>query len=350
MFFPKNIKIIGVTGTNGKTTTTSIIYEILKKSKDNVHLMGNIGFPLCSFVPHVKDGDILIIEISDHQLCNIDKFKTDISILTNISEAHIDFHGTYEKYKEMKKRIFNRHTKKDVSILNMSNEEGLALSNDIVSTKKYFSSQNKIDEGCYIDDNYLYYNNEKIISLNSIKIKGVHNHENIMAALLAVKEFGIDNQDIVEVLKDFKGVEHRIEFVSNIKGRNVYNDSKSTNNKSTITALTSFDEPTILILGGLDRGQSFDELKEYLGNVKAIIAYGETKRRIFDFAKNAGIICEMTENLGEATKRAYALSEDKDIILLSPACASWDQFKDYEERGEAFKRYINNIGKEGNNE
>jgi UDP-N-acetylmuramoylalanine--D-glutamate ligase len=350
MFFPKNIKIIGVTGTNGKTTTTSIIYEILKKSKDNVHLMGNIGFPLCSFVPHVKDGDILIIEISDHQLCNIDKFKTDISILTNISEAHIDFHGTYEKYKEMKKRIFNRHTKKDVSILNMSNEEGLALSNDVVSTKKYFSSQNKIDEGCYIDDNYLYYNNEKIISLNSIKIKGVHNHENIMAALLAVKEFGIDNQDIVEVLKDFKGVEHRIEFVSNIKGRNVYNDSKSTNNKSTITALTSFDEPTILILGGLDRGQSFDELKEYLGNVKAIIAYGETKRRIFDFAKNAGIICEMTENLGEATKRAYALSEDKDIILLSPACASWDQFKDYEERGEAFKRYINNIGKEGNNE
>ncbi|HHT37869.1 MAG TPA: UDP-N-acetylmuramoyl-L-alanine--D-glutamate ligase [Mollicutes bacterium] len=342
-YFPSNITIIGVTGTNGKTTTTTLIYEILKKSRKNIHLMGNIGLPVCFFVPKIKEGDIAIIEVSDHQLCNVDKFKTNISVLTNLSEAHLDFHGTYENYKKVKKRIFNNQTKKDISILNMIDNDVMNLTKDIESTKKYFSTQDVLEEGCSIIGNHICYNNHKIMPLKDIKMRGMHNYENIMAAIMVVKELGVEDQDIIDVLKEFKGVAHRVEFVSNVKGREIYNDSKSTNVTSTITALSSFDSPTILILGGLDRGHSFDGLKDYLKNVKAIISYGETKKRIYDFAVQHNVPCKMTENLEEATKEAYALSDDKDVILLSPACASWDQFKDYEERGEKFKRYVNNL-------
>lgn len=384
-YFPSGVIIIGVTGTNGKTTTTSIIYEILKKASKRVFLMGNIGYPACSFVSQLRDNDILVMEVSDHQLCNVIDFKTDISVLTNISEAHIDFHGSYDIYKSMKKRIFNHHTKSDIAILNLDNKEVLNLTKDINSTKKYFSSSslttirkvippssiggsdylnkytsvgvkfpsevvnNSIENdtlnklGCTIDDGYIYYDNDKIISLNEVKIEGKHNYENVMAAIAVVKELGVKNDVIISVLKTFGGVEHRIEYFKTINNIDFYNDSKATNIKSTQTALSLFTKPTILLLGGLDRGHSFDELKDYLSYVKLIVAYGEAKMRIEDFANRCGIPCKVVDTLYEATEIAYNSSSKGYVVLLSPACAAWDQFKDFEVRGNLFKEYVNNL-------
>lgn len=342
-YFPKGLNIIGVTGTNGKTTTTTIIYEILKKASKSAYLMGNIGYPACSFIDKLKDGDIAVMEISDHQLCNVVDFKTNISVLTNLSEAHLDFHGSYENYKNMKKRIFNHHTKNDIAILNLNDEEVLDLSKNIESIKKYFSSNSLNELGCSIIDGYICYNNNKVIALDDIKIKGKHNYENIMAAIVVVKEFGVDNKDIASVLNTFHGIEHRVEYVITINNIEFYNDSKATNITSTQTALASFTKPTILLLGGLDRGHSFDGLKEYLINVKQIVAYGEVKARIKTFAIECGIPCKVTDTLEEATNAAYASGDKGDVILLSPACASWDQFKDFEVRGNMFKEYIGKL-------
>jgi UDP-N-acetylmuramoylalanine--D-glutamate ligase len=168
-----------------------------------------------------------------------------------------------------------------------------------------------------------------------------------MAAVIVAKQFDVSTEIIVKVLKEFSGVEHRIEFVDNIDGREIYNDSKSTNVKATQIALSSFDKPTILLLGGLDRGHSFDDLKEYLKNTRAIVCYGQTKDRIKVFANSLHIHCVVVDNLEEATKEAYKLSHHGDVILLSPACASWDQFKDFEERGRTFKKYIMELKEKG---
>lgn len=346
MLLPKDITIIGVTGSNGKTTTTTLIYEILKHAKKSVVLAGNIGFPLSSLADNIKSNNILLMEISIQQLCNLDKFKTNISVLTNIYEAHLDFVGNKENYINVKKRIFNHHTKKDIAILNYDNIDVLNNTNDIMSSKLYFSKSNNVD--CYINNNAIYYKGSKIINLSDICLKGEHNLENIMAAILTVKEFNVSDDDIVAVLKKFKGVEHRIEYVKEIDGIKIYNDSKSTNVKATQIALSSFVEPTILLLGGLDRGHSFEELTEYMGNVKLVISYGQTKNRIKEYCDKINKECIVVDTLKDAVLVASNNATKGNVILLSPACASWDQFKDFEERGKIFKEYISNIG--GKNE
>jgi len=336
-FFPKNINIIGITGSNGKTTTTTLIYEILKETGLSVHLGGNIGYPVSSLVERVNDNDIMVLEISDHQLNDMYNFKTNISVLTNLSEVHIDFHGTYDIYKNIKKKIFNNHTSNDIAILNYDNDDLMELTKDIISTKQYFSKSNLVD--CYIKDGAIYYD-EKIIDLNDIKVKGMHNYENIMCAIMTVKQFNVSNEIINKILKEFKGVEHRIEYVANIKNREFYNDAKATNTESTIIALKSFNKPTILLLGGLDRGHAFEPLNEYMTNVKKVVCYGETKERIKEWCNAINIDCDVVDNLEDATRLAYKSSEEFDVILLSPACASWDQFESFEKRGDKFKEVI----------
>ncbi|WP_160679890.1 UDP-N-acetylmuramoyl-L-alanine--D-glutamate ligase [Clostridium sp. C8-1-8] len=342
-YFPTGVKIIGVTGTNGKTTTTTLIYEILKEASLDVFLMGNIGYPVCSFISQLRNNSIAVMEVSDHQLCNVVDFKTDISVLTNISEAHLDFHGSYDVYKSMKKRIFNHHTKSDISIINLDDKEVISLAQDIESTKKYFSFSIPNKLGCEVNDGYIYYNGHRIISLEEIKIKGRHNYENAMAAIAVAKELGVENDVIINVLKTFGGVEHRIEYVKTINNIDFYNDSKATNIKSTQTALSSFTKPTILLLGGLDRGHSFDGLKEYLTNVKLIVAFGQVKMRVQEFAKQYQILCKVADSLYDATKIAYTSASGGYVVLLSPACAAWDQFKDFEVRGNLFKEYVNSL-------
>ena len=339
--FLPNVKIIGITGSNGKTTTTTLTYELLKEANLPVHLGGNIGYPLCSLVDKCNDGDILVLEISGHQLHDCRDFKTDIGVMTNLSEVHIDHFGSYDNYKYNKSLIFRHHTDKDIAILNKENNDVLEVTKDIKSKKLYFSSKNKAN-ACILDD-YIYINDEKIINLNDIKIKGMHNYENIMCALLVAKEFNVSNEVIRKVLTTFNGVEHRIEFVKNVNGIDFYNDSKATNVKSTQIALNTFKNPTILILGGLDRGHSFEGLKDYLGNTKAIVCYGETKGRIKDFADGIGIDCYVVNDIVEATKKSYELASSGDTVLLSPACASWDQFKCFEDRGNLFKKVVNEL-------
>ncbi len=340
-FLKDNVKIIAITGSNGKTTTTTMVYEMLKYTSNNIYLAGNIGIPLSSIVEDVKDNGILVLEISDHQLCDMYEFKTNISALTNLSEVHIDFHDTYENYKNIKKKIFNNHTFNDIAILNKDNKDVIDLTNDIPSKKIFFSSKEKAD--IYLENNKIIYNNEVIIDCNDIRIKGIHNYENIMIAIVIAKLFNVSNNDIKDFLSKFNGVEHRIEYVKTINGRKFYNDSKSTNNKATITALNSFNEPTILIMGGLDRNIPFDEISNYLTNVKYIISYGQTKNKIAEFANKNNVKSIVVDNLNEATNKAYELSDVNDIILLSPACASWDQYPDFETRGIEFKNIVNKL-------
>lgn len=338
---PNNIKLIAITGTNGKTTTTTIVYEILKRANLPVHLAGNIGFPLCDFIDKIKENDIVVLETSVQQLRAFINFKPDIAILTNIFPAHLDLVDTFENYKMYKKMIFMNQTKNQVAILNKDDEEVMEITKDIKPTRKYFSSNEKTD--IYLENDAIYYNNEKLIDTCDIKITGQHNYENIMAAILAVKEFNIDNKIIKEVLKEFAGVEHRIEFVRRINDIAFYNDSKSTNITSTQIALSSFSKPTILILGGKERGQNFYDLKEYVKNTKMIICYGETKERIKEFADTLGIECIVLETLEEVVKASYQLAEPDNIVLFSPAAASLDQFKDFEERGTFFKEYVERL-------
>ena len=335
-----DVKIIGITGSNGKTTTTTIIYNILKEAGLPVHLAGNIGLPLCNQISEIKDGDILVVEISSHQLVNLDKFKVDVAVLTNLSPVHLDHFGTYENYKNNKLRIFNNQGGEDVAILNKGDNEVFELTKNLKANKFYFSSKGKAD--IYVDDKSIIYNDE-VYNFSDIRVKGMHNYENIMASILACKEFGVSYEIIMNVLSKFSGVEHRIEFVKEVNGREFYNDSKATNVMSTITALKAFDNDVVLILGGLDRGHSFDDLVPYLNHTRSIVCYGETKYRIEEFARENNIDVYVVENIEEATKKAYEISKEGDTILLSPACASWDQFNSFEERGDAYKKTISNL-------
>lgn len=336
------VKIIGITGSNGKTTTTTITYEFLKTAGLPVHLAGNIGLPLCDQIDDIKKGDILVVEVSSHQLVNLDKFKADIAVLTNLYQVHLDFFGTYEKYKLNKLRIFNNQSANSVAILNKGDSEVYELTKDLKALKKYFSSKDE-QADIYIDGDFIVYKNEKLLELSSIRVKGIHNYENIMAAILVAKEFNVSNEVIKEVLNNFAGVEHRIEFVTKLNGREFYNDSKATNVDSTITALKSFNNDVVLILGGLDRGHSFDPLLPYLTHVKHIVCYGETKERIKEFAFKNNIDVTVTDSLEEATHAAYNISLEGDTILLSPACASWDQYKNFEQRGDEFKEIVSSL-------
>lgn len=338
----KNIKLIGITGTNGKTTTTTLIYNFIKEDGRKVHLAGNIGYPLCSFLDKLEENDIIVDEISCQQLENVKEYHPDIAVLTNISEAHLEFMKTFDHYKEVKQRIFNNQVSSDIAITNTENDEALSLVKDIKSTVKYFSSKNEIN-GAYIKDDSIYYYDEKVVDLDQIRLIGNHNYENIMAAILAVKELGVSNEAIINVLKVFGGVEHRLEFVCEVNGRKFYNDTEATNIKCCQIALSSFKQPTILFLGGYEREQDFNELTDYVKNVKAIMAIGACRKRVKEFGDKMGIPTYQYEFLREAFPVAWEISSEGDVLLLSPASASWDQYKECEERGAEFKKYAHEL-------
>jgi len=349
LLIDKPITLIGITGTNGKTTTTTLIYEILNEAfPHRVHLTGNIGYPLCSFLTKIKTNDIIVMEVSCQQLENLEKFNPHIAVLTNLSPAHIDFLKSYDNYKRVKGKIFQNHTKDDIAILNIENQDVLDLTKDIKSTVKYFSSKNTIN-GCYIKKNQIYYYDKPILDIDKIKVSGLHNMENIMASIMVCKELDVSDDIIRKVIYEFKGVEHRLEYVTNYKGRTFYNDSKATNNKSTQIALSAFHSPIILLLGGLDRNQDFHELTPYMENVKLIVCYGQNRMKIKEYADTIEKKVEMCETLKEAVDIAYQNSNENDIILLSPATASWDQYACFEDRGIEFKSLIKEIEEKDEN-
>lgn len=337
-FLDKSVNIIGVTGSNGKTTTTTLISEFMKNSFDNVYLGGNIGIPLSNFVRDIKPNSYLVLEISDHQLCDMYNFKTNVSVLTNITPTHLDFHKSYEVYQMTKKKIFNNHTNDDLAVINKDDEVSMKITDDIKSTKVYYGHDKT--NLAYYDEEGIYYDGKIVIKLDDIILKGKHNYQNIMGAIIAVKKYGVTNEVIQKVLKEFKGVEHRLEYVDTIDGVTYYNDSKATNCVSTITALNSFDKPTILLLGGYDRGHSFHDLDDSMKNVKCVVCFGETKNRIEEFCNDLNIKCYKNDTLKEAMNVVKDICTPGDVVLLSPACASWDQYDRFEDRGDEFKNLV----------
>ena len=337
-FLDKSVNIIGVTGSNGKTTTTTLISEFMKNSFDNVYLGGNIGIPLSNFVRDIKSNSYLVLEISDHQLCDMYDFKTNVSVLTNITPTHLDFHKSYEVYQMTKKKIFNNHTSDDLAVINKDDEVSMKITDDIKSTKVYYGHDKT--NLAYYDEEGIYYDGKLVIKLDDIILKGKHNYQNIMGAIIAVKKYGVTDEVIQKVLKEFKGVEHRLEYVDTINGVTYYNDSKATNCVSTITALNSFDKPTILLLGGYDRGHSFHDLDNSMKNVKCVVCFGETKNRIEEFCNDLNIKCYKNDTLKEAMNVVKDICTPGDVVLLSPACASWDQYDKFEDRGDEFKNLV----------
>ena len=337
-FLDKSVNIIGVTGSNGKTTTTTLISEFMKNSFDNVYLGGNIGIPLSNFVRDIKPNSYLVLEISDHQLCDMYDFKTNVSVLTNITPTHLDFHKSYEVYQMTKKKIFNNHTSDDLAVINKDDEVSMKITDDIKSAKVYYGHDKT--NLAYYDEDGIYYDGKLVIKLDDIILKGKHNYQNIMGAIIAVKKYGVTDEVIQKVLKEFKGVEHRLEYVDTINGVTYYNDSKATNCVSTITALNSFDKPTILLLGGYDRGHSFHDLDDSMKNVKCVVCFGETKNRIEEFCNDLNIKCYKNDTLKEAMNVVKDICTPGDVVLLSPACASWDQYDRFEDRGYEFKNLV----------
>ena len=340
---PDDVTLIGITGTNGKTTTTTLTYNILKEAfMDRVHLAGNIGYPLCGILDKLKSNDIIVMEVSCQQGENLDKFKPNIGLFTNISEAHIDFMKTFDHYKEVKAKMFYNQTSDDIAILNMENEEVINELKNIKSQTKYFSSKKEIN-GCYQKDDAIYYYGEKVMDIDHIKIPGIHNLENCMGAIMIAKEFDVDNKVIDKVLSEFTGVEHRLEYVDTVNGVKYYNDTEATNIKFSQIALSSFTKPVTLILGGLERGQNFDDLIPYMKYVKNIIGIGQCRLRVEEFGKKIGIPTYIYENLSEGFKKCVQVTENGGIVLLSPASASWDQYKECEIRGAEFKKYVKEL-------
>ena len=350
LLLPKDVTLIGITGTNGKTTTTTLTYKIMKEAYgDRVHLAGNIGYPLCSILDKLKKDDIIVMEVSCQQGENFHKFKPHIGVFTNISPAHIDFLKTFEHYKEVKARMFYNQDKDDIAILNIENEDVMNELRNISSKTKYFSSKNEIN-GCYLKDGVIYYYDEKIIDRDLIKLPGIHNVENCLAAIMACKEMGVSNKAICDVLTTFTGVEHRLEYVDTVDGVRYYNDTEATNIKCTQIALSSFDQDITLILGGLERGQVFEDLTPYMTHVKNIVAIGQCRERVKEFGDSLHIPTYVYEKLEDGFKKCVEITKNGGIVLLSPASASWDQYKECEIRGAEFKQYVKNMKESEENE
>lgn len=336
--------IIGITGTNGKTTTTTLIFEMLEKDGKRPLIAGNIGKVASKVAQKATEENIVVMELSSFQLMGIETFRPHISIITNLYEAHLDYHGTKEEYAKAKANITRNQTEDDYLIINGDQDELIELTKISKAKKVLFSTKRVIEDGAYIQDGIVYFRGEKLIDTEEIALPGSHNLENILAAVAAVKLAGGGNEAIRNVLKVFAGVKHRTQYVGEVNGRKFYNDSKATNTLATKAALSAFQSPIILLAGGLDRGNGFDDLIPYLKNVKAVITFGQTAEKISETARKAGIKTIVhAENVSDAVPKAYQLSEKGDIILLSPACASWDQYKTFEQRGDIFIEAVHRL-------
>ena len=346
-------KIIGVTGTEGKTTTTSLIYEICKKAGYNCFLGGNIGKPIFTKINQMKPEDIVILELSSFQLMGM-TVSPNIAVVTNVFPDHLNVHKSYEEYQDAKKSIFRNQTEEGIVILNKDNEITEKFADEVKGKTIFFSSTKKLKNGYVYDreDGFIKKCTdgkcEKILNKNDIKLRGVHNYENICSALAATETVASKEAQI-EAVKNFKGVEHRLEFVRKIDGVKYYNDSIGTSPASTIAGLNAFDENIILLAGGSDKGLDYKEIGEVIAKkVGTLILTGPTAQKIEEATKQAlseekSIEIIHTNNLEESVKVAKEKARSGDIVLLSPASASFDAFKNFEERGNYYKTLVNNL-------
>ncbi|HCT7832950.1 TPA: UDP-N-acetylmuramoyl-L-alanine--D-glutamate ligase [Enterococcus faecalis] len=338
--------IVGITGTNGKTTTTTMIGLLLNadRTAGEARLAGNIGFPASTVAQEATAKDDLVMELSSFQLMGIETFHPQIAVITNIFEAHLDYHGSRKEYVAAKWAIQKNMTADDTLILNWNQVELQTLAKTTAANVLPFSTKEAV-EGAYLLDGKLYFNEEYIMPADELGIPGSHNIENALAAICVAKLKNVSNAQIRQTLTNFSGVPHRTQFVGEVQQRRFYNDSKATNILATEMALSGFDKQKLLLLaGGLDRGNSFDELVPALLGLKAIVLFGETKEKLAEAAKKANIETILfAENVQTAVTIAFDYSEKDDTILLSPACASWDQYPNFEVRGEAFMQAVQQL-------
>lgn len=345
----QNPIFIGITGTNGKTTTTSLVGEIFKKASKDTYIVGNIGNPVIDTVGIANENSVLVTELSSFQLESIDKFKPHVSAILNFTEDHLNRHHTMKAYIEAKARIFENQDSKDFCILNYDDEDVRSLSDSVKAKKIFFSRKKSLEYGIYLDEkkNIIINIGEKITLLNKdeLSLPGDHNLENCMAAAAIAYVSNIDIDVIRKVLKTFAGVEHRQEFVRNLNGIMFVNDSKATNPDSSIKAVQSYNRPIVLIAGGMDKQSSFDEFLDIAKeNVYALVLLGETAQKIKECAQNKGFDnITIVKDMKEAVNASYQIAKDGDVVLLSPACASWDMYKSFEVRGIDFKDNVNNL-------
>lgn len=343
----KNPTFIGITGTNGKTTTTSLVGEMFKKANKDTYIVGNIGNPVIDTVDLTNENSYLVTELSSFQLESIEDFKPKVSTIINITEDHLNRHHTMENYINAKARVFKNQDKNDFTILNYDDSIVRDLGKNSNGNVLYFSIKEEVKQGAYLDKNnniVIKVDGKELVLMNKseLSLPGNHNLENAMSAILMAYVLNIDTDVIIDTLRTFKGVEHRLEFVTNKDGIMFVNDSKGTNPDSTIKAITSYEKSIVLIAGGYEKQSDFTEMIKYATkNVKALVLLGQTADKIATTAKEHGIDnISKVEDMEAAVKKAYEIAESGDVVLLSPACASWDMYPNFEARGLDFKENI----------
>lgn len=354
--------IIGITGSNGKTTTTTMVGKMLEAAHLSPIVAGNIGRALCEAAEEATEDNWMVVELSSFQLKGTSQFKPRIACLLNVYETHLDYHGTMEDYAASKARIFHNQSLTDIAVINGDNDYCRTLIPHLNARVLQFSKKELFVEGVFLALNeareeWIIYRDQEgknhfITAANSLGIPGRHNIENALAAAAIALTCGVSIQTISQVLREFGGVEHRLEFVSVLEEVTYINGSKATNPAATIVDLEAFERPIVLIAGGLDRGMDYSELGPYFQRkLRALVTYGETKDKLCQVAEQAGIrIIHSVDNedsseatLEAAVHIANGLAEPGDVVLLSPACASWDMFVSYEERGRIFKQAVHNL-------
>ena len=328
--------IIGITGSNGKTTTTTMIAEVLTAGGQNGLLSGNIGFPASQVAQDAGETDTLVMELSSFQLMGIEAFHPEIAVITNLMPTHLDYHGSFEEYVAAKWNIQKNMTASDYVVLNFNQDLAKELAKKTAAKVLPFSTKEKVD-GAYLDGDVLTFRGEAIMKASELGVPGSHNVENALATIAVAKLRGIDNQVIKETLAHFGGVKHRLQYVGEINQVKFYNDSKSTNILATQKALSGFDNSkVILIAGGLDRGNEFDELVPDIKGLKKMVILGESAARVKRAADQAEVDYLDASDIRYATRKAFSVAEPGDVVLLSPANASWDMYKNFEVRGDEF--------------
>ena len=342
-------KLAAITGTNGKTTTTALTGEIMKSFYDSVFVVGNIGEPYTAHALETEESSVTVAEVSSFQLETIMDFRPNVSAILNITPDHLDRHKTMECYTQVKESITKNQKDGDTCVLNYDDtvlrEFGETLKINVV----YFSSREKLKKGYYLEDGKIVYNDgskvTEIVDISELKLLGRHNHENVMAAVAISMNMDVPLEKIQEVIRKFEAVEHRIEFVTERFGVKYYNDSKGTNPDAAMQAIKAMPGPTILIAGGYDKHSEFDEwIESFDGKVRYLVLIGQTRDKIAECAKRHGFTDIMyAEDLLEAVQVCASYANPGDNVLLSPACASWGQFKNFEERGTKFKEYVRGL-------
>lgn len=340
--------VVAITGTNGKTTTTTLVGQIMARHFAHVAVVGNIGIPYTSVAEETTDDTVVVAEISSFQLETIDTFAPKAAAILNITPDHLNRHHTMEAYIEAKEQIAKNQTEEDVCVLNYEDDVTRKFGERVKAQVIYFSSRRRLEKGIYLEDGNIVYcreNPEKVCHVDELKLLGMHNYENVMAAVAMAAAYHVPMEIIRKTIREFTAVEHRIEFVAEKNGVAYYNDSKGTNPDAAIKGIQAMNRPTFLIGGGYDKDSSYDEwIQSFDGKVKKLVLLGATKEKINETAKRLGFTDTiLADTFEEAVNICVEQAEPGDAVLLSPACASWGMFKNYEERGDKFKELVNQL-------